>query len=183
VESTQTGDDTLMAMYAEKEDMEKGLNEAESEYYNTRGEIDKIEKELREVQHMRENIDTVLMQLNNELNENKLELNSVKERLSVEFKVELDTLLQGSEQEDQEPAVEGDEEKLRNEVAKMRDGLDNMGPINPMAMEAYQEIKERNDFILTQKDDLSKAKESLLSTINEIETAASQTFMDAFNQV
>ena len=183
VESTQTGDDTLMAMYAEKEDMEKGLNEAESEYYNSRGEIDKIEKELREVQHRRENIDTVLMQLNNELNENKLELNSVKERLSVEFKVELDTLLQGSAEEDQEPAVEGDEEKLRNEVAKMRDRLDNMGPINPMAMEAYQEIKERNDFILTQKDDLIKAKESLLSTINEIETAASQTLMDAFNKV
>lgn len=184
VESTQSGDDTLMAMYAEKEDMEKGLNEAETEYYNTRGEIDKIEKELREVQHKRENIDTVLMQLNNELNENKLELNSVKERLSVEFKVDLDTLLQEeSAEEGQAAPVEGDEEKLRNEVAKMRDRLDNMGPINPMAMEAYQEIKERNDFILAQKDDLVKAKESLLNTISEIETAASQTFMDAFNQV
>lgn len=182
VESTQSGDDTLMSMYAEKDSMEKGLNEAESEYYNTRGNIDKIEKELREIQHKRENIDTVLMGLHNELNENKLELNSVKERLSVEFKVDLDTLLDQEGAETEIP-VEADEEKIRSEVAKMRDRLDNMGPINPMAMEAYQEIKERNDFILTQKDDLIKAKESLLNTISEIETAASQTFMDAFNQV
>src|SRR5690606_2657523 len=146
------------------------------------GAIDSLEKDLRDIQHKRENIDTVLMQLHNELNENKLELNSVKERLSVEFKVDLDTLLEQSSGEDEAP-VEADEEKLRTEVSKMRDRLDNMGPINPMAMEAYQEIKERNDFILSQKEDLMNAKESLMSTISEIETAASQTFMDAFNQV
>src|SRR5690606_28652497 len=124
---------------------------------NTRGNIDKVEKELREIQHKRENIDTVLMTLHNELNENKLELNSVKERLSVEFNVDLDTLLEQSAAEGEEVPPEGEEEKLRNEVSKMRDRLDNMGPINPMAMEAYQEIKERNDFILAQKDDLVKA--------------------------
>ncbi len=59
--------------------------------------------------------------------------------------------------------------KTRAEVQKTRDRLDNMGPINPMAMEAYTEIKQRNDFIVTQKDDLLKAKESLVSTIGEIE--------------
>ena len=182
-ESTQSNDDTLIGMYAEKEEMEKGLNEAETEYYNTRGSIDRIEKELREVQHRRENIDTVLMQLHNELSENKLELNSVKERLSVEFKVDLDSILRHAPGQDQEGATDGDEEKLRNEVGRMRDRLDNMGPINPMAMEAYQEIKERNDFIVTQKEDLVKAKESLLNTISEIEGAASHTFMEAFNQV
>jgi chromosome segregation protein len=58
-----------------------------------------------------------------------------------------------------------------------------MGPINPMAMEAYTEIKERNDFIIAQKDDLLKAKESLLSTIGEIEGVASETFMEAFTKI
>jgi chromosome segregation protein len=68
-------------------------------------------------------------------------------------------------------------------VQKIRDRLDNMGPINPMAMEAYTEIKQRNDFILVQKDDLLKAKESLFNTISEIEGVASQTFMDSFNKI
>ncbi|MCB0490533.1 MAG: chromosome segregation protein SMC, partial [Cyclobacteriaceae bacterium] len=149
IETTQSNDEELIAMYAQKDEMEKGLGEAEKEYYAARGEIDQMEKDLREIQHQRQNIDTLLMQLQNELSESKLELNSVKERLSVEFKVDLDEVLGAQTQEEQEELP--DEEKLRNEVTKIRDRMENMGPINPMAMEAYNEIKERNDFIITQK--------------------------------
>lgn len=183
IETTQSNDDELIGMYTEKEEMEKGLSEAEKEYYGSRGNIDQVEKDLREVQHARQNIDTLLMQLQNQLNESKLELNSVKERLSVEFKVDLDEVAAHSTEEELKLLAAIDEEKIRAEVGKIRDRLDNMGPINPMAMEAYQEIKQRNDFIIAQKEDLLKAKESLLNTIGEIEGVASQTFMDAFNLV
>ncbi|HOO10485.1 MAG TPA: AAA family ATPase, partial [Cyclobacteriaceae bacterium] len=101
--------------------------------------------------------------------------------LSVEFKVELDSILGEEGVTDNEDLP--DEEKLRTSVAKIRDRLENMGPINPMAMEAYNEIKERNDFIIAQKEDLGKAKESLLNTIAEIEGVASETFMEAFNKI
>jgi chromosome segregation protein len=112
-----------------------------------------------------------------------MQLNSVKERLSVEFNIDLDSVInQGSEEESKDLAT-ADEDKIRAEVQKIRDRLDNMGPINPMAMEAYTEIKERNDFILKQKEDLLKAKESLFSTISEIEGVASTTFMEAFNKI
>ncbi len=123
------------------------------------------------------------MDLQNQLNESKLQLNSVKERLSVEFNVDLDAVLEQATPEEAETLNKADEEKLRADVTKIREKLDNMGPINPMAMEAYTEIKERNDFIIAQKEDLLKAKESLLNTIGEIEGVASQTFMDAFNLV
>ena len=181
IETTQSNDEELIAMYAQKEDMEKGLGEAEKQYYAARGEIDQFDKDLREVQHQRQNIDTLLMQLQNELSESKLELNSVKERLSIEFKVELDQII-GSETEGEEENVP-DEEKLRHEVTKIRDRMENMGQINPMAMEAYNEIKERNDFINVQKADLLAAKESLFKTITEIENVASQTFMEAFQKI
>lgn len=180
IETTHSNDEELIAMYAEKEEMERGLNEAEKNYYAARGEIDQFEKDLREIQHQRQNIDTLLMQLQGELSESKLELNSVKERLSVEFKVDLDQILAEAHPEGE---ALPDEEKLRNDVTKIRDRIDNMGPINPMAMEAYTEIKERNDFINTQKEDLLKAKESLFNTINEIEGVASETFMQAFTQI
>jgi len=183
VETTQSNDDELLGMYEEKEGMEKGLSEAEKEYYESRGSIDTVEKELREVQHNRQNIDTLLMDLQGQLNESKLQLNSVKERLSVEFNVDLDAVLNQTESPEPEAQEEQDEDKLRQAVTKIRERLDNMGPINPMAMEAYTEIKERNDFINTQKEDLLKAKESLMNTINEIEGVASQTFMEAFNLV
>jgi chromosome segregation protein len=183
IESTQTHDDELLSMYSEKEEMEKGLSEAEREYYESRGNIDSVEKELREIQHGRQDLDTHLMALQNTLNESKLQLNSVKERLSVEFNVDLDQVTGQSTPEESEQLIKADEEKIRQEVTRIRERLDNMGPINPMAMEAYTEIKERNDFIIAQKDDLLKAKESLFNTINEIEGVASETFMESFNKI
>ena len=183
IETTQSNDEDLIAMYTEKDEMEKGLSEAEKEYYSGRGEIDQFEKDLREVQHQRQHIDTLLMELQNQLNESKLQLNSVKERLNVEFNIDLDTVLGNATPEEAEQLALFDEEKLRADVTKIREKLDNMGPINPMAMEAYTEIKQRNDFIIAQKDDLLKAKESLFSTINEIEGVASETFMQAFQQI
>jgi chromosome segregation protein len=183
VEVTHSNDEELIAMYAQKEEMEKGLNEAEKEYYSSRGEIDQFEKDLRDIQHQRQNIDSLLMELQNSLNESKLQLNSVKERLSVEFNVDLDSVIGESSPEEMEELAKANEEKLRADVTKMREKLDNIGPINPMAMEAYTEIKERNDFINAQKDDLLKAKESLFSTISEIEGVASETFMDAFTKI
>jgi chromosome segregation protein len=183
IETTQSNDSDLIGMYAEKEEMEKGLSEAEKEYYNGRGEIDQFDKDLREVQHQRQNIDTMLMELQNQLNESKLQLNSIKERLSVEFNVDLDSVIGEPTLEEAEQLLKADDEQLRAQVTKIREKLDNMGPINPMAMEAYNEIKQRNDFIIAQKEDLLKAKESLFSTINEIEGVASETFMLAFNQI
>jgi chromosome segregation protein len=183
IETTQSNDEELLGMYAEKEEMEKGLSEAEKEYYESRGNIDQVEKQLREIQHQRQNIDTVLMELQNQLGESKMQLNSVKERLSVEFNIDLDSVVSQSTSEEAEELGKADEDRIRQEVQKIRDRLDNMGPINPMAMEAYTEIKERNDFILAQKDDLLKAKESLLNTITEIEGVASKSFMDAFTQI
>ena len=183
IETTQSNDEELQGMYAEKDEMEKGLSEAEKEYYDSRGSIDQLEKQLREIQHQRQNIDTLLLELQNQLGESRMQLNSVKERLSVEFNTDLDSVIGQSTEEEAEALALADEDKIRQEVQKIRDRLDNMGPINPMAMEAYNEIKERNDFILTQKDDLLKAKDSLLSTITEIEGVASQSFMDAFNQI
>lgn len=183
IETTQNSDTDLLALYAEKEEMEKGLSEAEKEYYSGRGEIDQFEKDLREISHQRQNIDTLLMELQNQLNDSKLQLNSVKERLSVEFNVDLDSVVGQATPEESEELAKADEEKLRADVTKIRERLDNMGPINPMAMEAYTEIKQRNDFIITQKDDLLKAKESLFTTINEIEMVASATFMEAFQKI
>jgi chromosome segregation protein len=182
-ETSQTNDEGLIGMYSEKEEMEKGLSEAEKEYYNGRGEIDQYDKDLREIQHQRQNIDTVLMELQSQLNDSKLQLNSVKERLSVEFNVDLDSVVGEATPEEAEALMKADEDKLRNDVSKIREKLDNMGPINPMAMEAYTEIKQRDEFIKAQKDDLLKAKESLFQTISEIEGVASETFMQAFNQI
>lgn len=180
IDTAESSDDELLAMYEEKEQIEVGVNEVEKDYYAARGQIDEIEKESRNIQRNKDQVDELLMQIQNNLNETKLELNSVKERLSVEFDIDLDKIMNSEEQE-----IESNEsaEDLRNDVNKLKERMDRIGPINPMAMEAYEEIKERNDFILTQREDLRNAKESLLNTITEIDEVARTNFIEAYEKI
>jgi chromosome segregation protein len=68
-------------------------------------------------------------------------------------------------------------------MLSIKNQLDRMGPINLMAREAYQEIKERHDFIEAQKKDLMEARQSLTNTITEIETVAREHFSETFKKV
>jgi chromosome segregation protein len=68
------------------------LNEAEKEYYAIRGHIDELENQVREIQKQKENIDTLLIELRDKLNDLKLELNSIRERLSIEFNINLEDI-------------------------------------------------------------------------------------------
>lgn len=179
IQNTESNEGDLIDMYDEKESIEKGVNEAEKEYYAQRGDIDVSEKTLRELQHKREQVDMLLMELQNKLSETKLEMSSVKERLSVEFNLDLDEILKQEVEEEDDRTIE----ELQAAVLKKRDKLERMGPINPMAMEAYDEIKERHTFISEQKADLEEAKGSLLQTIDEIDTVAKDTFLSAFAQI
>ncbi|MEO1049202.1 MAG: chromosome segregation protein SMC [Bacteroidota bacterium] len=180
LEKVESNDDDLIKMYSEKEVMDDELNESEKSYYAARGDIENAEKESRSIQNARESVDTVIMELQNRLNEVKLELSAVKERASVEFNITVDELEQA---EPDEAVASLSEIELRSKVNQTRDKIDRMGPINPMAMEAYGEIKERFDFITTQKEDLIKAKESLLTTIGEIDTVARETFLEAYDKI
>jgi chromosome segregation protein len=180
LQSAETDEGELLKMYKQKEVFEETVNVAEKEYYQARGEIDTMETEGREVQRAREQSDMLVMELQNKLNETKMQLNAVKERLSVEFSVDLETLVDYADTEESQILSE---DELREKVSKIRDKLDRMGPINPMAMEAYEEINQRHQFITSQKEDLLNAKASLLTTIEEIDTVARETFLGAFNNI
>lgn len=185
VEKSDSNDDQLIEMYEEKDSIEKAVTEAEKDYYAERELIETVEKEAREVQREREQTDMSTMEMQTELNETRLQLSSVKERLSVEFNIDIDQLLIDSKEDDEKSAelTAMSEDELRAHVEKMKSRLDTMGPINPMAMEAYEEIKERHDFIISQKEDLLKAKDSLMETISEIDAVAKETFVEAFENI
>lgn len=176
-ETADLSEEELINLYQEKEKMEIEVNEAEKEYYAVRGTIDELEKTIRELRSRRERADSLIIELQNKLNENKLSLTSVKERLAVEFNIEIEQLLA------EETEVQGTLEELQQRVIDIKNKLDKIGPINPMAMEAYQEIQERHKFITEQREDLFKAKESLLTTIAEIDTVAKDTFMESYEKI
>src|SRR5690554_5170645 len=182
LDNNEVKDDELIELYTDKEAIEAGVNESEKSYYAIRGTIDEMEKSLRELQRSKENIDVLIMELQQSMNEVRLMLNGMKERLNVEFEIDLETLME--EEPDIAPEYrEKDENTIREEVIRAKEKMEKMGPINPMAMEAYDEIKERHTFITEQKDDLVKAKNSLMETIQSIDQVAKETFLDAFGKI
>src|SRR5690606_35536876 len=175
-------DEELVALYLEKETIETAVNEAEKSYYAGRSEIDDLEKAIREVQKAKEHVDTLIMNMQQSLNEVRLKLNGMKERLSVEFEIDLDQLMEAYPEINPEYR-EKETDELRHTINQIKDKMEKMGPINPLAMEAYEEIKERHTFITEQKDDLIKAKNSLMETIKAIDQVAKETFSDAFEKI
>ncbi|MFZ9188433.1 MAG: chromosome segregation protein SMC, partial [Algoriphagus sp.] len=182
LDNNEVKDDELIALYTEKEDIESGVTEAEKIYYSTRGLIDELDTRIRGLQKAKEGYDDLVLALQSQINEIRLKMAGMKERLNVEFDLDLEALMAENPLVD-EAFLGFKEEDLKELVHKQKDRLDKIGPINPMAMEAYDEIKIRYDFITTQKEDLIKAKESLLSTISEIDLVARETFLDAFGKI
>jgi chromosome segregation protein len=75
-------------------------------------------------------------------------------------------------------------EELTTEDAAYRDmrtRLDNMGPVNMMALEEYKETAQRHEFLETQRQDLLQSIENTQNTIKEIDTISRQKFEEAFN--
>ncbi|MBK6888925.1 MAG: chromosome segregation protein SMC [Sphingobacteriales bacterium] len=170
-------DASLANLYQQKNTLENQVTKAETAYFDLRGNIAELEKTERELQKRKEQSEVLINAQKDRSNELRIKLLSLKERLSLAFKVNLDDLLE------QEPNLDLDRTTLEEEVSKQAKRIENYGEINPLAIEAYNEIKERYDFIVTQRDDLLAAKNSLLATIKEIEDTATEKFMAAFNAV
>ncbi len=167
----------LVTMLQNKEVEEKKLNETDQAYYNLRNALAAKETELRHKQKSKEGIDTLLNEIKDKLTELKLQLAGMKERLQVEFRIDLDAIIDEPRTGDV-PLAE-----LQEKNDRMRKRLENIGEVNPTAIEAYTEMKKRYEFILEQKNDLVTAKDSLMQTIQEVEATANQQFLDTFNKV
>ena len=173
----ETGATLLLTLLKNKEEEEKKLNEADQTYYNLRNALQEKESAVRLKSKTKETIEHLLSEIKDKLNDLKLQLAGSKERLLVEFKINIDDIL------DQERLTDTTLEELQATSDRMRKRLENMGEINPTAIEAFQEMKKRYEFILEQKNDLVSAKDSLLQTIQEVEATANQQFLETFNKV
>jgi chromosome segregation protein len=167
----------LLALMRRKEEEERVLNDADQAYYNLRNALGEKESELRHKNKEREQLEHLLGSIKDRLNELKLQLAGMKERLNVEFRINLDDII------DQPRTGETPVEDLQEKADKMKKRLENLGEVNPTAIEAFTEMKKRYEFILEQKNDLVSAKDSLLQTIQEVEATANQQFLDTFNKV
>ncbi len=100
---------------------------------------------------------------------------TIKERMSSAYQFDLDLLT--------ESLSELGPEALSGEISELKRKLDSCGTVNLVAIEEYDELKKRYDFLIQQQTDLADAKESLHQAILKINRTTKQMFMETFEKV
>jgi chromosome segregation protein len=117
----------------------------------------------------------------------RLRLEQVQAKASEDFGVDIETLVAeygpdalvptGAEDE---PGVayDRDEQQRRADVAQRQ--LDQLGKVNPLALEEFAALEERHAFLVTQLEDLRKTRKDLLTVVKEVDDRVQQVFADAY---
>ncbi|MBK5286490.1 MAG: chromosome segregation protein SMC, partial [Bacteroidia bacterium] len=107
-------DSQLLVLYSGKELTEKKVAETETRFYTSRSECDNIEKSIRNFREQRENSETLLSGIKEKVTEIKLQLASLKERLSVEFNIAIEEIA------GREPSADTNETELREKIIRIK---------------------------------------------------------------
>jgi len=70
-------------------------------------------------------------------------------------------------------------EQERRAAAAQRQ-LDQLGKVNPLALEEFAALEERHSFLATQLEDLKKTRRDLLTVVKEVDDRVQQVFAAAF---
>src|SRR5947207_14144915 len=99
------------------------------------------------------------------------------ERVEAEWRKPLEQLLATA------PEVPGDIAWLRQEDDRLRSAIDDVGPVNALAVEEHGEETKRLEILMTQRDDLVAARQSLQQAAREIDQTAKGMFLESFGKV
>ncbi|MCX5681602.1 MAG: hypothetical protein NT079_04925 [Candidatus Omnitrophica bacterium] len=74
-------------------------------------------------------------------------------------------------------------EELDAQTERLRKSCVSFGAVNVAAIEEYEELRQRFEFLTKQQSDLLAAKDSLMQTITKINKTTRQLFIDTFTKV
>ena len=121
-------------------------------------------------------------EMQNQLHEKKLQHSHAEfRRESVETHLKDKYLLTIAEAREGHPTPA--EPVPATELEKLRRRVEGMGPVNLTAPEEHAQLEERYNFLLSQQQDLLKAKDDLLGTIQKINASTRQNFKETFDKV
>jgi chromosome segregation protein len=167
----------LDAREATLEGTEQRLADAERLVHGIDERLVEDERALTEIRHRVSGLNEELHTAELRYTELSGRRTAIRERLEAEWRKPVDELLAGAE------TLDLDDDALRAEAAVVREQLEALGPVNPLAIEEHDEETKRLAFLTTQRDDLNSAKASLQQAIREIDVTARELFLRTFVQV
>ncbi len=160
------------------------LEDAETRYTNAELAVKTADEALENAEHSLTALRHQATDLSEELHGAELRFTelsgrrtAIRERLETDWRKPLDELMAGVGH------VDADDESLRAEAAQLREQLEALGTVNPLAIEEHDEEQKRLETLTSQRADLAAARLSLQQAIREIDTTARELFLTTFVQV
>jgi chromosome segregation protein len=105
----------------------------------------------------------------------EVQVRAAASRIVEELGIPLETALQTEPVEDRETAMEA-AHRLRKRIA-------NLGPVNPVAVEEYDQLNARREFLGKQLDDLLASRGALQKVVSAIDRKMRDRFLETFEHV
>jgi len=170
-------DQELQNLYLEKKIYQETLGVAERDFFKAKSVITDLEDKIRNLTKVQSQLQHTIQDLKDQFSEQKFQIQAIGERLRIEFDIAINDIIN-------KPLAESyDYESLTKQIESLKARMQGYGDVNPLAVEAYNEMNLRYETIVTQRKDILEAKDSLMDTIKEIEHTATEQFMIAFEQV
>lgn len=138
--------------------------------------LENLEIETREVKRLHKGMTVVLKDEEVKLNRLDVELENRLARLREEY------LLSYDGAKEQYPLTIPVEE-ARKKVKLIKLAIDELGNVNLGAIEEYERVSERYEFLIVQKTDLQEAKDTLFQVIDEMDEEMKKRFKQTFDGI
>ena len=190
----------IEALQHEREQVNGRLAELLGQKESQAGEIGRREEDLRSIRSRLADLQQQRGGVEVELAQKQMALQNLRDRVQEKYQINLDevrseciTITIATEGppriqtlSPEEMAASGaatDWAAVTEQVAGLQKRIDEIGPVNLVAIEEYEETEQRYAFLTSQNDDLAKAKEQLLEVINRINAQTREMFTETFNRI
>ncbi|MGI9101339.1 MAG: chromosome segregation protein SMC [Terriglobales bacterium] len=176
IENLELGEQLVALVEQRVQAVEQGTT-LQAEADRVRARLGEIEQELRSA---RQQLDAV-RDRRGEISAQAAKLQSDQQHMSETCLNDLNVTADALLADESIRQVSGEELTAEDASCReLRTKIDNMGPVNMMALEEYQEAAQRHQFLDTQRRDLLDSIENTQNAIREIDVVSRQKFQEAF---
>ena len=165
--------------YAKKEEkdlLNKDINNLNKEY-------EKIKADILELEAMERVNNTDLKNKEKNLKELEIEVSKMDFKLDNNLNILNSDYEITYEKARDEYLLDIPLDEARREVNSYKNKLKNIGMVNILSIEEFEEVNTRYEFLTSQRTDLFNAKDTLYSIIDEMDQVMQEDFLKTFNEL
>ncbi|MBN2061209.1 MAG: chromosome segregation protein SMC [Deltaproteobacteria bacterium] len=175
-EKEETLREDIKIFYTKLKQAEEAVNQVEQDRNNFQAQIREEEKKSGDLREKLDQIKEKITLARMEQSEIGFKINNLAEIIKDRFNLDLFTIYRDFLEEN------FSETDTRGKLEHQKILRERLGEVNLMAIQEHEALKERHDFIQTQREDLLKSIDSIAQAIRKINRTCLDRFMETFKE-